>query len=228
MTEIGLTPSNSATHTLFLFIDESGNFDFSDSGTTHFAMACVAALAPLESAAKLNSLKYDLLAEGHDISSFHASEDKQFIRDRVFSVIDGLGNIRSHVIYGDKHLAAPSLHSAEDLYSLFGKAIMKFALTAYGDDKYYQIVVLFDQALTSKKQGAFMAAVKPELKRLRKPFRIYFHQMKTDANGQIADYICWSKYVELERSENRPWQAIQQTLRSTSFNIFRSSHTRYY
>ena len=228
MTEIGSAPSNSATDTLFLFIDESGNFDFSDSGTTHFAMACVAALAPLESAAKLNSLKYDLLAEGHDISSFHASEDKQLIRDRVFSIIDGLKNIRSHVIYGDKHLAAPSLHSAEGLYSLFGKAIMKFALMAYGDDKYRQIVVLFDQALTNKKQGAFMAAVKPELKKLRKPFRIYFHQMRTDANGQIADYICWSKYVELERGENRPWQAIQRSLRPTSFDIFRFGHTRYY
>lgn len=73
-------------------------------------MACVAALARLESVAILNSLKYDLLAEGHDVSSFHASEDKQFIRDRVFSVIDGLRNIRSHVIYGDKHFATPSLH----------------------------------------------------------------------------------------------------------------------
>lgn len=191
-------------------------------------MACVVALAPLESAAKLNSLKYDLLAEGYDVSSFHASEDRQFIRDRVFPVIDGLRNIRAHVIYGDKHFAAPSLYSAEDLYSLFGKAIMKFALMAYDNDRYHQVVVLFDQALSNKKQGSFMAAVKPELKRLRKPFRIYFHQMKTDANGQIADYICWAKYVELERNESRPWQAIQRTLQPTSFNIFRYGHTRYY
>lgn len=73
-----------------------------------------------------------------------------------------------------------------------------------------------------------MAAFKPELKGLRKPFRIYFHQMQADANGQFADYICWPKYVELERGENRPWQAIQQTLRPTIFNIFRTDQTHYY
>ena len=224
-----VTPSsNQVTDTLFLFIDESGNFDFSDSGTTHFVMACVAALAPLESAGKLNSLKYNLLSEGYDISSFHATEDRQFVRDRVFPLIDGLRNIRAHVIYGDKHSAAPSLHSAENLYALFGKAIMKFALLDFGKDKYHQIVVIFDQSLTKKKQGAFMAAVKPELKGLGKPFRIYFHQMKTDANGQIADYICWAKYVVLERNENRPWDSIQQTLKPTSSNIFRYDCTRYY
>ena len=88
-------------------------------------MACVAALVPLESAAKLNSLKYELLAEGHDVSSFHASEDKQSIRDRVFAVIDGLKSVRCHVIYGDKHLASPSLHLAEDLYSLLIKPLQR-------------------------------------------------------------------------------------------------------
>jgi len=228
MSEIVSPSSNHAANSLFLFIDESGNFDFSNSGTTHFVMTCVAALAPLESGGMLNSLKYDLLSEGYDISSFHATEDRQFVRNRVFPLIDGLRNIRAHVIYGDKHFAAPSLHSAENLYILFGRAIMKFALLAFGKDKYQQIVVVFDQSLTKKKQGAFMAAVKPELKNLRKPFRIYFHQMKTDANGQIADYICWAKYVVLERSESRPWDSIQQTLKPTSFDIFRNGHTRYY
>lgn len=190
ISEIVLRRSNQATNTLFLFIDESGNFDFSDSGTTHFVMACVATLAPLESAGKLNSLKYDLLSEGCDISSFHATEDRQFVRDRVFPLIDGLRNTRAQVIYGDKHLAAPSLHSAENLYALFGNGIMKLALLAFGKDEY--------------------------------------HQMKTDANGQIADYICWAKYVLLERNENRPWDSIHQTLKPTNFDIFRNSHTRYY
>lgn len=228
MSEIVSPSSNHATNNLFLFIDESGNFDFSDSGTTNFVMACVAVLAPLESAGKLNSLKYELLSEGYDISSFHATEDRQFVRDRVFPLIDGLRNVRAHVIYGDKHFAAPSLHSAENLHALFGKAIMKFALLDFSKNKYHQIVVVFDQSLTKKKQGAFMAAVKAELKSLGKPFRIYFHQMKTDANGQIADYICWARYVVLERNENRPWDSIQQTLKPASFNIFRHEHTRYY
>jgi hypothetical protein len=47
---------------LFIFIDESGNFDFSDKGTDHFVMACVATLSPLDSARALDELIYQLLA----------------------------------------------------------------------------------------------------------------------------------------------------------------------
>jgi len=191
-------------------------------------MASVMATSPLESASRLNALKYELLAEGVDISDFHAAEDKQLIRDRVFPIIDSLANIRAHVIYGDKHFLAPNLQSPAGLYGLFGKAIVKYALGSYAADSFSQVVIVFDQALSKKNQGAFMAAVKPDLKAIQKPFRIYFHQMKTDANGQIADYICWAKYVEIERNELRPWNSISSNLAPTSFNIFRNGHTRYY
>ncbi len=92
--------------------------------------------SPLQSAAQLNELRYQLLANGNDISEFHATEDRQFIRDQVFQLINSLDDIRVHVIYGDKHRVHPSLQSAEGLYGLFGKAIVKYALMAYGTDLY--------------------------------------------------------------------------------------------
>jgi hypothetical protein len=222
------TPLGNDWDSLFVFIDESGNFDFSDKGTSYFVMAGVMATAPIDSASQLNSLKYKMLTEGIDVSDFHASEDKQSIRDRVFPIINSLQNVRAHVIYGDKHFLAPSLQSPEGIYALFGKAIVKYALKSYSADSFSQVVVVFDQALTKKKQSAFMAAVKPELKLIKKPFRIYFHQMKTDANGQIADYICWAKFVELERNELRPSLALGSGLAPTSFDIFRNGWKKYY
>lgn len=191
-------------------------------------MASVMATSPIDSASRLNALKYELLAEGVDVSDFHATEDKQIVRDRVFPIIDALLNIRAHVIYGDKHLLAPGLQSPAGLYGLFGKAIVKYALGSFAADSFAQVVIVFDQALSKKNQGAFMAAVKPDLKAIRKPFRIYFHQMKTDANGQIADYICWAKYVEIERNELRPWNSIATNLAPTSFDIFRDVQIRHY
>ena len=89
---------------LFVFIDESGNFDFTLRGTRHFVMAGVMATSPIDSASQLNALKYKLMAEGVDISDFHASEDRQAVRDRVFPIIDSLKNIRAHVIFGEKNL----------------------------------------------------------------------------------------------------------------------------
>lgn len=88
---------------LFIFIDESGNFDFTPSGTSHFVLGGVATTSPASSAKEFLTLKYRLLKEGNDVSEFHASEDRQIIRDQVFPVINSMPEINAHVIYGDKH-----------------------------------------------------------------------------------------------------------------------------
>ena len=224
-----MTPrGNPVPDTLFVFIDESGNFDFSEKGTDHFVMAGVAALAPLDSAAEMQALRYQLLAEGNDVSSFHAAEDRQFIRDRVFQTFESIKNVKAHAIYGDKHRAAPRLQSDSQIHALFGQALIRYFLRVFDSSDYKRVVVVFDQALTKKKQGDFHGVIKPELKALRKPFRIYFQKMVTDMNGQIADYVAWSKFVQLERNELRPWTSLTSTLQPSDFNIFRNGTTIYY
>ena len=224
-----MTPSgNPVPDTLFVFVDESGNFDFSDKGTKHFVMAGVAALAPLHSAAEMQALRYQLLAEGIDVPSFHATEDKQFVRDRVFSTFESIKNVKAHAIYGDKHLAAPRLQSDSQLHALFGGALIKYFLKVFDSSDYKRVVVVFDQTFPKGKQGHFHKVIKPELKALKKPFHIYFQKMATDMNGQIADYIAWSKFVQLERNELRPWRSLTFTLQPSDFNIFRNGNTIYY
>lgn len=211
---------NPVPDTLFVFIDESGNFDFSPRGTRHFVMAAVAALAPLDSAAALQALRYRLLADGLDLTAFHASEDRQTTRDAVFEAFRQISTVRSHVIHGIKQRTDPHLRSDCALHALFGHALVEFAIHAYAATDYRQVVVIFDQALTNKKQSAFKAVVKPQLKALGKPFHLFFQPMHADANGQIADYIAWSKFVQLERNESRPWSALQSSLRPTEFDMF--------
>lgn len=224
-----MTPrGNPVPDTLFVFIDESGNFDFSTKGTRHFVMAGVAALAPLDSAAEMQALRYQLLAEGVDVSGFHAAEDRQFVRDRVFKTFDSIENMKVHTIYGDKHRAAPRLQSDSQLHALFGRALIRYFLRVFNSSDYKRVVVVFDQALTKNKQGDFHGVIKPELKALQKPFRIYFQKMVTDMNGQIADYVAWSKFVQLERNELPPWRSLAFTLHPSDFNIFRNGNTIYY
>ncbi len=52
--------------------------------------------------------------------------------------------------------------------------------------------------------------------------------MVTYMNGQIADYVAWSKFVQLERNELRPWTSLTSTLQPSDFNIFRNGTTIYY
>lgn len=214
-------------NTLFIFIDESGNFDFSPTGTKHFTLCAITALDPLTSSQKLQALKYRLLESGTDVECFHASPDAQSTRNVVFDEIEKMTNIRASYIYADKHRAHPKYQSPEAVYALFGKTLLKYVFNGWTAAQYQQIVVIFDKALTKKQQKAFLGVVKPELKAIGKPYRIYFHQTMADFNGQIADYCAWARYVSLERNEQRPMAKLA-TIPKTDFNIFQRGTRDYY
>ena len=63
-----------------LFLDEAGNFDFSEKGTP-FLMVCATLLdINATRSGELSCLRYELNAQGHDIESFHASANTPFVR----------------------------------------------------------------------------------------------------------------------------------------------------
>jgi hypothetical protein len=75
---------------LFIFADEAGNFDFNRKrGSSRFFIVCTIACT---SCAAINGdlldLRQKLTSEGAPVrDSFHASEDKQVVRDRVFEAL---------------------------------------------------------------------------------------------------------------------------------------------
>jgi hypothetical protein len=215
------------TNVLTIFLDESGNLDFSPKGTANFVLAAITALQPLHSSIELQKLKYNLLVAGEDVQHFHASEDKQMVRDAVFQVINGLTNIQINYIHAEKCKAHPSVQTTADFYGLLGKTLLTYLLKGYQASQFDQVVIIFDKALSKKDQNQFLKMVKPQLKALGKPYRIYFHHTLSDFNGQIADYAAWAKYVSLERAENRPINALNN-IKMTSFDIFQSGSTKYY
>lgn len=214
---------------LYVFVDESGNLDFSLKGTKHFVLAAVTARIPLSSSQALQSLKYELLAKnfgGHEFQYFHASEDAQTIRDLVFGTISSLNSIRVNYLIADKRKTHPKYHN-ENFYTLLGSALVKYLLKVHQSSPYDKVIIIFDQALTKKEQSNFMKSVKPILKEIGKPYAIYFHRTMSDFNGQIADYCAWAKYVSLERREMRPLEQIKQIPQET-FDIFSTGTTYYY
>lgn len=214
-------------NTLYIFLDESGNLDFSPSGTEHYVMAAITATQPLESSVALQQLKYVLLNQQEDVEHFHASEDKQAIRDQVFNAIKQLDNIKINYIYAKKKLAHPKYHDSASFYALLGKTLLKYLFNGRSTQQYSKIVVVFDKALSAKEQKKFLKVVKPELKAIGKPYAIYFHRTLSDFNGQIADYAAWAKYVALERDEGRPLSELEN-IQHEEFNIFQRGTREYY
>ena len=62
---------------VYIFIDESGDFNFSHRGTKYFTLSSITIERPFEFVSDLDTLKHNLFEEGHDIEYFHASEDAQ-------------------------------------------------------------------------------------------------------------------------------------------------------
>ncbi|MFO0702534.1 MAG: DUF3800 domain-containing protein [Candidatus Andersenbacteria bacterium] len=194
--------------TLFVFIDESGNFDFSELGTKYFVMGSMSTMQPIASARPLLQLRYWLLSRGIDVPFFHAAPDAQLVRDQVFSTINSTHGIRCCVAHAQKRLLPTNLRDPVSMYARFGRALLTRTLQIWSTTPLKRIVVIFDKTLIRKEQRALLKAIKPVLKTTGKPFHVFFHSTMADLNGQIADYVSWARYVSLSRGEERPMRAL--------------------
>ncbi|WP_431837537.1 DUF3800 domain-containing protein [Cellulomonas sp. Y8] len=213
--------------TLYVFLDESGNLDFSGRGTDHFVVSAVYTTDPCRSASVMQALKYELLANGSTDLDFHATNNTRGTRLRVSGAITSLGaTIAVHTLWIDKHLAHPSQHDDVTIMSFFGKAMGRWIGKAVSGD-HTQVVMVFDSVLTGKKQGAFKAAVKPALKQLGIPFRVAFHPVKSDLNGQIADYFSWAWLRHVESGDPSGVEALAG-IRWTRFDLYQRGTRRWW
>jgi hypothetical protein len=195
---------------LFVFIDESGNFDFSNKGTRHFVLGAVVTTEPAVSAGQLIRLRYQLLTDGLDQKYFHASEDRQFVRDKVFEVVAQLSQIRFCATSTDKSELGEHQQSASVLYSIAGGSLIARVMEICLELGKPELVLIFDKALRASEEKALLKAIKPALKLAGIRYKVYFQNVKFDSNGQIADYVAWANYVALERKEFRPLQALNK------------------
>ncbi len=207
-------------NTLYIFIDESGNFDFSPKGTRFFVVSAYITIEPVNLTADISILRYGLLRSGHEQESFHATEDKQFIRDAMYKIISKSKSYYSF-IYTEKVKLPANLQNKKQSYTLSIKVLLSNILDYEKKlaKKYDQIIVIMDKVLIKEEKSYLYKIIRPELKKFNTRFELYFFQTKSDHNAQIADYGSWAKYVGLEREEWRPFESIKHLVR-LDINIF--------
>jgi hypothetical protein len=214
--------------TLFVFIDESGDMDFNAKASQHFLMSAIFTSLPGESAQAMQRLKYELLAEGSEHLEFHATNNPWEIRNRVITAVQQMDQFSAHTLWINKSYAHPSKQTKVELFALFGRAFGRWLAQVVGGN-HDRVVMVFDSALTNKDQNAFKAAVKPALKATGVDFRLCFHPVKQDLNGQIADYYSWSAFRLLEANERTSAdRLLKGAAEWTRFNLFQNGHTVYW
>lgn len=209
--------------TAFVYVDESGDFEFSEKGTDHFLLAAYVTIKPTHSAMRALELKYELMHHDMERPYFHATEDSKGVRKRVVDMIGNLEHGQFHIIWADKHLASPKIHSTSRFYELFAGALTKYLCAALVP-AIDSIVLVYDNAIPKKQQKEFLKKIKPAIKAAGRHVRIHFDSIKHDPNGQIADYAAWSYFRKKEAGDGEHWSTIEDHFKVTEFDIFRRSN----
>lgn len=222
--------------TLYLFIDESGNFDFSPGGTKHFILTALSTTDPYSIGAPLLGLRYELLPNysgGRALGEngyFHASEDDQSVRDTVFSTIMKNGkDMRVDAVIAQKNKANPAFHKQQiELYQKMGEILLKYILKRASWGNYNHIVLVFSSLFDKKKRGILKQTFKALIKSMSsKTYSLYFHDSKFDFCNQAVDYFGWAIYRKWESLDNRSYVLINKLVKS-EFAIFSRGTTIYY
>ena len=216
---------------LYVFLDEAGDFNFSATGTKFFTFTTITKTRPFSWDTPLISLKYDLIEVGLDIEYFHAAEDRQAVRDQVFTIIgNNLENLRIDSLVIEKRKTGPVLQELEKFYPRMIGYLIRYVLEPRNLKDYEEVIVITDSIPVSRKREAIEKAVKQTLSRMLPNgtrYKILHHASKSCTGLQIADYCNWAIFRKWERGDLRSYELIRSGIRS-EFDIFKSGPRHYY
>ena len=199
---------------VYLFFDESGNLDFSENGSRWFCFGALTLRDPGPLSAALTRLRYGLLEQGLELEHFHAAEDRQAVRNQVFSALAAVGGFEVDVLVAEKRLTPAMLRDPFEFYRHLAHVLMDSVLDRFRDvDE--PIVIITDSLPVQRERKALEKAFRTALRESLKgrPFSIVHHNSATHAGLQAVDYCTWAVQRRL-RGDDRPYELIRQWIRS--------------
>ena len=216
---------------VYIFLDEGGNFDFSATGTAWFTLTAVTKSRPFHSHADLTQLKYDLLEADKNIEYFHATEDKQAVRNKVFGIITKhLDNLKIDSVVVEKRKVGPALRPVDKFYPRMLGYLLRFVIQGISWQGISNVIVITDQLPVKKYRKAVEKATKITLSEMLPSavkYRVLHHDSKSNFGLQIADYCNWAIYRKWDGDDKRSYTLIERAIRS-EFEIFQWGRTYYY
>ncbi len=220
--------------TLYLFLDESGNFDFSKSGSAYFTLTSVSMRRPFALHTKLDTYKYDLIEHlikpRIEMEYFHCADDNSFVRRKMFELL-AMELMASSVdaVIVEKRKTGPALQAVEEFYPKMLGYLLRYVLEKTPDG-ISELVIITDSIPVNKKRRAVEKALKLVLAKMlprTTPYKIMHHASRAHYGLQIADYLNWAILRRWERGDDTAYDQIKHLIRS-EFDIFRTGTRHYY
>lgn len=212
------------TDCAYIFLDESGNFDFSISGTRYFILTSVTLYRPFPMTNVLDSYRCECLEFGLDMESFHCANDNRHVRGRVFDLIaDHLDEIRVDSIVVEKRKVSLLLRKGKNLYPWVLSRLLQFVIRQETKKGTRQFIVITDRLPFRGNPHTVQTTVHRTLARLMlgdPKVQIFHHASCSHYGLQLADYCCWAIFQKWERGKLTYSNRIGAAIRS-EFDIFR-------
>ena len=219
------------SNSVYIFLDESGNLDFSPTGTRYFVLASVSMERPFQMNADMDSLKYDCLDWGLEQEYFHCSNDNAHVRKRVFDLIGGrLDGVVIDSLLVEKRKTGPALTSERRFYPEMLGFLLKYVLNRPQYKRAEEIIIITDTVPLQKKRKVIEKSIKTTLAKTLPhglKYRILHHSSRSHYGLQVADYCSWSIFRKHEVGDSAYFDRISPALHS-DFDIFRNGTTYYY
>jgi hypothetical protein len=199
----------------FLFVDESGDFDFGRTGSRYFLFGVLSTSDPAAFEAALTKVRYALLEEGHEIECFHATEDRQVVRDRVFSTISEASRFDLDFLIIEKAGIPEEFRDPAHFYPRLATSLITRVLERYsGTDE--RIIVITDRIPVKRQRNAVEKAFKTSIRQTLgdRTFTILHHASSAHAALQVVDYCVWAVQRKLRNGDERSYQLIADWIRT--------------
>lgn len=204
--------------TFYIFLDEGGDLNFSDSGSRFFSLSCVSTRRPFILHTVLDTLKYDLIQLGLDTQFFHCSQDNRHVRHEVFSILEkNLHRLRIDSLLVEKCKTTPAMRKPQEFYPRMLGYLLRNVFQSYEPNKIAEVVVITDNIPLNKKRKSIEKAVKVTLVEMLPediPLRALHHASKAHYGLQIADYCNWAIFRKWEQGDDRLYRIIQPAMKS--------------
>lgn len=215
---------------VYVFADEAGDFAFNraPSSSRYFILTTVT-MGDCSIGMELLDLRRSLaLRGGFVLSEFHATNDKQRVRDLVYDAMQR-ASIRIDATILDKtktqnHLRADHLRFYKEAWFLHFKYVAPQVASATDE-----LLVVASSLQIRRKKQAIHWAVRDVVNQVS-PTMFYstaFWSAVSDPCLQIADYAAWAIQRKYESGDDRSFRLIAPLVKS-EFQPFLSGPTTYY
>ena len=215
----------------FIFADEAGCFTFNNNhNVSKYFILCTVSMENCDIGGALLELRRQIIWEGKgDILGdyFHATTDKQDIRNRVFELLVKYDfNIQATIM--EKAKAYPNVRQTKPRFYKYGWFYhFKHGISPIISNS-SKLMVSAASVGSKKEKLSFSNAIDDVMKQtISVDWKMDFRSSKADPCLQVADYCAWALQRKWERGCSRSYDLIKDRI-NREYNLWEKGNRYYY